>query len=133
MMFQNFASQTLKKIIPMAVHKQLRLLNRYIASFRQLKKRQRLVFGVFLTDHCNLNCACCSALSPVADKAFYPVEVFKNDCLRLFQLGGDKISEITLAGGEPLLHSQITGFFDAARECFDKYGLNGGGGGALLL
>jgi MoaA/NifB/PqqE/SkfB family radical SAM enzyme len=72
-----------------------------------------------------LNCACCSQFSPVADEGFYPIDIFKKDALRLFQLGGDKIKKFIFAGGEPLLHPQITDFFDFARECFDRYG--GGG------
>jgi MoaA/NifB/PqqE/SkfB family radical SAM enzyme len=99
----------------------------------RLKKRSKLNFNVKITDHCNLNCACCNQLAPVSDKACYPVETFKKDCLRLFQLGGKKISRIIFTGGEPLLHPQVTDFFDVARECFNSYGMGGGGGGVCFI
>jgi uncharacterized radical SAM superfamily Fe-S cluster-containing enzyme len=129
MLFQTAVAQVLEKIFPPSgkLYKQLRLINQYAASFKRLKKRTELDFFVKLTDHCNLNCACCNQLSPVAEEFFYPVETFKKDCLRLFQLGGEKISRIGFSGGEPLLHPQITAFFDVARECFNNSSMGGGG------
>jgi MoaA/NifB/PqqE/SkfB family radical SAM enzyme len=135
MVFQTVVAQAVKKIFPPSgiLFKRLRLINRYIDSVKRLKKRKFLEFGIGITDHCNLNCACCSAFSPVSGEGFYSVETFKKDCLRLFQLGGEKIAKILLAGGEPLLHPQITDFFDAAGECFSSYGTTRGGGGISAL
>jgi MoaA/NifB/PqqE/SkfB family radical SAM enzyme len=130
MRLQTVAAQILKKIISPEgiIYKKIRLIHQYACSFKRLKKLRSLVLTVKITDHCNLNCACCNQLSPLSDEVFYPVDAFKRDCLRLFRLGGEKISKITFSGGEPLLHPQITDFFDAARECFDNYRAWGGGG-----
>jgi MoaA/NifB/PqqE/SkfB family radical SAM enzyme len=87
-----------------------------------------LSFIIRLTEHCNLNCAGCSAFSPLADEKFYDVEVFRNDCERLASLTGGKINQIIFAGGEPLLHPRITDFFDIARVYFSKTFRGGGGG-----
>ncbi|MDR2097856.1 MAG: hypothetical protein LBP37_04980 [Spirochaetaceae bacterium] len=129
--FQNIAAQTLKKIVSPEgiIYKGFRLINQYAVSFKRLKKRTTLEVVAKVTDHCNLNCACCNQFSPVSDEFFYSVETFKKDCLRLFRLGGKRITKISFSGGEPLLHPQITDFFDAARECFEIHR----GGGVFAL
>jgi MoaA/NifB/PqqE/SkfB family radical SAM enzyme len=134
MLFQTVIAQAVKKVFPPSgiLFKQMRLISRYMDSVKRLKKRETLEFGVGITDHCNLNCACCSAFSPVSGESFYSVETFKKDCQRLFQLGGKKISKIFLAGGEPLLHPHVTDFFDAAGDCFRSY-VPAGGGGVFVL
>jgi MoaA/NifB/PqqE/SkfB family radical SAM enzyme len=127
MTIQNVISQTLKKIISPSgvVYRVLRIFNQYITSIKRLKKRKSLIVWTHLTDHCNLNCACCNQFVPLADEGFYPIDTFKRDTLHLFQLGGGKISKFSFSSGETLLHPQITDFFDFTRECFDKYGEGG--------
>jgi MoaA/NifB/PqqE/SkfB family radical SAM enzyme len=131
MKFQNLVSQRLKKIISPSgtIYRHLRLINQYIASFKRLKKQNQLIFGTHITDHCNLNCACCNQFSPLLDDGFCSVEAFNKDCLRLFELAGGRIAKIIFSGGEPLLHPKITDFFDIARGCFNQYANIGGGGG----
>ena len=57
--------------------------------------------------HCNLNCAYCSHFSPIAPKYEMPVEVFERDLAQLKKISNNKISRISLLGGEPLLHKNI--------------------------
>jgi MoaA/NifB/PqqE/SkfB family radical SAM enzyme len=109
-----------------SVYKNLQIAYRNILSIKKTQKLKKLSFHVRLTEHCNLNCAGCSAFSPVADEKFYDVDVFRNDCERIAALTNGEIGQIVLAGGEPLLHPRITDFFDISRSFFGKY--MGGGG-----
>jgi organic radical activating enzyme len=90
------------------------------SSFARLKKRKLLRFDIHLADHCNLNCKSCDNLSPIAPKRFLEQEVFEKDCKRLSYLTGGKLEDICLLGGEPLLHTGITGIIKTAREYFPK-------------
>ena len=72
-----------------------------------------------LTDHCNLNCNNCSHFAPIADKIFADVTQFSKDMERLSRLVSN-IRIITLLGGEPLLHPNITAFISTSRKYFPK-------------
>ncbi|MDY6358684.1 MAG: radical SAM protein [Cyanobacteriota bacterium] len=73
---------------------------------------------VHLTDHCNLNCQGCTHFSPLAQEFYLDLQDFKNDIGRLAALTGAKLGQMFLLGGEPLLHPQLTQFFQIAREFF---------------
>jgi MoaA/NifB/PqqE/SkfB family radical SAM enzyme len=109
-------------------YRHLQYLYRYLLSMKRSQKLKILNFDVFLTDHCNLDCAGCGAYSPLAKEAYYDKEIFKSDCARIAQLTFGKINFIQFAGGEPLLHPDITDFFDIARSYFKKVPKGGGGG-----
>lgn len=91
---------------------------------RNVKKAWRLLpntklrFEVHLTEHCNLNCKGCDNYSPLAEKEFLDIEEFKRDCGRLSELFKGKIEELSLLGGEPLLHPQIADFLEISRKNF---------------
>jgi len=72
-----------------------------------------------LTDHCNLNCKGCSHFSPIADEWFADADEHARDMRQLSRLFAD-IELISLLGGEPLLHPNITAFLSSTRECFPK-------------
>jgi hypothetical protein len=74
---------------------------------------------IHLVDHCNLNCKGCDHLSPIADKWFANLDVFKNDMQQLRKLFSG-IPAIYLLGGEPLLHPDVERFLFVAREHFPK-------------
>jgi hypothetical protein len=76
---------------------------------------------IHLVDHCNLKCANCFHFSCIADEYFYGVETYKKDCIQFSKLtgGGERIEEIRLLGGEPLLHPQIIDFMKITRQYFD--------------
>jgi sulfatase maturation enzyme AslB (radical SAM superfamily) len=113
MELSNLLSTTVSKIIPpeSGFYRKLQFMWYRISSAKRLKKLSLLQVGVTLTEHCNLNCAYCGVFSPVAKESFYPVEIFKKECEQLARLTGGKIAEFKLAGGEPLLHPDITDFF----------------------
>ncbi|MEE0922504.1 MAG: radical SAM protein [Paludibacteraceae bacterium] len=76
---------------------------------------------IHLTNHCNLNCACCCHFAPLAEKYFMSKEIFQNDIKRLAFLSKGNIRRIRLMGGEPLLHPQIIEFMEIARLNFPQY------------
>ncbi|TCL42572.1 glycosyltransferase [Harryflintia acetispora] len=71
-----------------------------------------------LVDQCNLNCKCCSTFSPIAKNHFADPQSFKQDLRKLHDLVGDKVLQIHLLGGEPLLHPEIEEFARIGREIF---------------
>jgi hypothetical protein len=102
-------------------YKDLQTVYHYLTSIKKIQKHKRLSFNVSITKHCNLNCAYCFAFSPLADECCYDVDVFRKDILRISELTDRKIKELSIAGGEPMLHPRLTEFFDIARGCFDYY------------
>jgi len=81
-------------------------------------KRKIPILHIHLTDHCNLNCKGCDNFSPLSPKVFADLATFERDCTRMAELALNKLKEIQLLGGEPLLHSQIIDFMRIARYCF---------------
>jgi sulfatase maturation enzyme AslB (radical SAM superfamily) len=84
----------------------------------RLKRRKLLRFDIHLTDHCNLNCKGCEHFSPIAEKKFLDIKKYEQDCIRLNTLTGGSIDDISLLGGEPLLHPQIIDFMVLTRKYF---------------
>ncbi|GHT18404.1 hypothetical protein AGMMS4957_00660 [Bacteroidia bacterium] len=100
------------------IQKSWSLLRPKLSETNKDKQTHLRYFEVHLTDHCNLNCKACSHFCPVADDNFLDVESFRRDCIRLAELTNGNILVIRLMGGEPLLHPQVTVFFDIARKYF---------------
>ncbi len=73
-----------------------------------------------LTEHCNLNCQCCSTFSPLAKEKFADPDQFARDLTRLYELIGDRLEQLHLLGGEPLLHPQLEQFARISREIFPE-------------
>jgi len=78
-----------------------------------------LAININLCDHCNLNCKGCSAFSPLSRPKFLDINEFEHDLSRLGQLF-DRVDQIKLVGGEPLLHPQINDFINITRQLFPK-------------
>lgn len=72
---------------------------------------------VHVVEHCNLNCRGCNHFSCIAEEGFLDLEAFEKDFGRLAEIS-KKYFAIKILGGEPLLHPQITKFFDIARSHF---------------
>jgi len=72
---------------------------------------------VHIVEHCNLNCRGCNHFSSLAKEECLQPEQFEKDMKRLAELSKDYFA-IKLLGGEPLLHPNITAFFDIARKYF---------------
>ncbi|MDR0758736.1 MAG: 4Fe-4S cluster-binding domain-containing protein [Treponema sp.] len=92
-----------------------------------------MVMGVYAAQHCNLNCKCCTAFSPIAEKSFLNIESYNNDMAKLAKLTGNRLSSFGVTGGEPLLHPQITEIFTIARNYFPETDIFFMTNGLLLL
>lgn len=120
-----------KKLIP---NKILTARNDYLEKKdgeAKLIKREKLYVGVDLVSHCNLNCQCCGHFSGIARPEFASVESFASDMKRLNELCVP-MQEISLLGGEPLLHPKIEEFCLSARKYFPLVYLNIKTNGLLL-
>lgn len=92
--------------------------NQLLAMVRSMP-RTTLRFAFAVTQHCDLNCAGCARFSPLAEPEYADVEETERDFKRLSELfGARNVSLIQLMGGEPLLHPELTRFFDIARREF---------------
>jgi len=87
---------------------------------------------VHVTEHCNLNCKGCNHFSSIAEEGFLEPAQFEKDLARLAELSKNYFS-IKILGGEPLLHPQITDFFDIARKHFPSTVVQLTTNGILLL
>lgn len=91
---------------------------RKISKKNMRPKKKIPILHLHLTDHCNLNCRGCDNFSPLAPETFADINSFENDCAKMSQLAKGRIEEIQLLGGEPLLHPQLTRFFEITRQYF---------------
>jgi MoaA/NifB/PqqE/SkfB family radical SAM enzyme len=110
------------KILPenSLLFKQLSLIGLKINAKKHHVPLTSMVMGVYAVQHCNLNCKCCTAFSPIAEKSFLNIESYKNDIVKLAELTANRLSSFYVTGGEPLLHPQITEIFTIARKYFPE-------------
>lgn len=87
-------------------------------GFTNLTPYRELIGGVQIVEHCNLNCKQCNHLSPLAEEEYLDINSYQRDCNRLSELFDGKMSRMSLTGGEPLLHPQVTEFMRITREAF---------------
>ena len=71
-----------------------------------------------IVSHCNLNCKCCNALSPIAEAGFYDVGQLEKDLLEL--ASKIRTNVLILVGGESLLHPNIIDILKCSRRAFPK-------------
>jgi len=95
------------------------LLNK-LKDLRKQYIENSLYFQVHLTNHCNLKCKCCSHFSPISEEKNLDIKILENDFKRLASLGRNKIRQIDLLGGEPLLHPEINNCLIIARKYFKR-------------
>ncbi|MBP1664171.1 MAG: radical protein [Bacteroidetes bacterium] len=102
-------------------------------SKRNMRIRKTIpILHLHLVDHCNLNCRGCDNFSPLAPEVFADILTFENDCARMSKLVGNRVDEIQLLGGEPLLHPQVTEFIRISRKYFPEVPVNIISNGILL-
>ena len=78
-----------------------------------------LFFAFSIVDHCNLGCRRCCTFSQLSEVNFMDIGVFKQDLLKFRELtGGCFTGDISISGGEALLHPIITEFASLLREVF---------------
>jgi hypothetical protein len=78
----------------------------------------KIKFSIHLADHCNLNCRGCDHCAPLAKEWFIDPGEFERDFNRCSQLFNGEASQISLMGGEPLLHPGIEELLPLARRSF---------------
>jgi MoaA/NifB/PqqE/SkfB family radical SAM enzyme len=123
------------KVIPenTRLFKQLCLIGFRINARKNHAARTSMTMGVYAAQHCNLNCRCCTAFSPIAQEAFLDIESYKKDMAKLSALTGKKLDAFYITGGEPLLHPRLLEIFDIARVFFPETALGFMTNGLLLL
>jgi MoaA/NifB/PqqE/SkfB family radical SAM enzyme len=99
-------------------YRKMALLGLKLTANRRLSTRKRLHFDIPITDHCNLNCKYCATFSPVAEKTFCDVQTVSLDLHKLSEITNGEIEDITLSGGEPLLHPKLIEIIEIARKYF---------------
>jgi len=87
---------------------------------------------IHVVEHCNLNCSGCNHFSSLAKEEYLQPEQFEKDMKRLAELSKDYFA-IKILGGEPLLHPNITAFFDIARKYFPSTPIQITTNGILLV
>jgi hypothetical protein len=110
----------------------MKMVNFYF-RLKKFRKQKWMNLVVYIVGRCNLNCVSCYAFAPIADDDVLDPASFESDCRRLSELGGDKIREIVLQGGEPLLHPQLKEIMSIARSYFPKARIKIVTNGILLL
>lgn len=109
----------------------LRLMDQYIKRVTPQTRLEALVVNI--CDHCNLNCRGCDHFSPIADKRFVSTEKIKSDLEQMRRILGEDIELISLMGGEPLLHPDLTKIMTLARNIFPNTTIWLSTNGILLL
>lgn len=71
-----------------------------------------------IVSHCNLNCKGCTSFSPISEKWFADIEMYKRNMRRMSELFDGEAMQIGISGGEPLLHPDVMEFIKSARENF---------------
>ncbi|MDR1653713.1 MAG: 4Fe-4S cluster-binding domain-containing protein [Prevotellaceae bacterium] len=117
----------IKQLIISIIPQRLILFSRAFRSFWQTisKKNMRRkanipILHLHLADHCNLNCRGCDNFSPLSPEIFPDFQAFTNDCEQISKICGDRIDEVQLLGGEPLLNKQIIDYLNVTRKFFPK-------------
>lgn len=70
-----------------------------------------------IVDHCNLNCAGCNRLSPLAEEYFISLNYYENQLIEL-QANIPNVKQIVLMGGEPTLHPNLLELCQITRKYF---------------
>lgn len=75
------------------------------------------------TRHCNLNCKSCSSCSPLMSEWFLDLSALERDLMRIKSLSIN-IMNISVLGGEPLLHHDIAKIFYIVKEIYPTTNLS---------
>ncbi|MBQ9699992.1 MAG: radical SAM protein [Lachnospiraceae bacterium] len=89
-------------------------------AITRLTPRPQLSFSVPLCEHCNLNCAWCSAFAPLAREQYLDIVQYEKDIKRLAELSGGDLYKCQLVGGEPLLNPRAIDYAVITRKAFPR-------------
>jgi len=120
----------LREIVPLKILNKIQLM---YFNKKKFKKQDWMLLKLFIIGKCNLNCKGCNAFAPIADNYILDTVSFESDCRHLSELGAEKILEIQILDGEPLLHPKLNEIIIIARSYFPKTNLNILTNGILLL
>lgn len=81
-------------------------------------RRMPLRLEFVVTDYCNLNCKGCTHYSPLAEKEFADFDRMVMSMEKLGRIGGDKVAQAYLIGGETLLYPRLVEAMEALRRHF---------------
>ena len=127
-------NRKLRDLIRETYHKNNRILDNINFQLDKITPKANInIIEIHLTEHCNLNCQCCSHFSNLAEPEFTNIEVFERDIKRLSELSNGEVNIIHLMGGEPLLNPNCERFFELTRKYFDKTEIKLITNGILLL
>jgi hypothetical protein len=73
---------------------------------------------IHVVEHCNLNCKYCCHMSSIADEEYVDVQQFEKDINQLAKVSEQRIRNIYLMGGEPLLHPRLEELCKITRAAF---------------
>jgi len=75
----------------------------------------------YISLKCNLNCAGCATFSPlVKEDDFKSLEKIETDFKKFYMLTKDNVQDLTIMGGEPLMHPQINDIIVYFSELFPE-------------
>ncbi len=104
--------------IVLAITKEALIYDHHCKERKKLEPLKKLQFEVNLTEHCNLNCKCCTQFSCIAEEEYIDTNVMERDFKRLGELFSGVCERIYLIGGEPLLHPDVEKCMKIARNYF---------------
>lgn len=100
--------------------------------FSKRKEMQLLILNIL--DHCNLRCAGCDHFACIASEYTVPFSTLENDVRRMKKImGNTPIREISIMGGETLLHPDLPQIMEMVRSNFPDSMLRVTTNGLLLL
>lgn len=103
-------------IIPKRFYKTIYFYALKFQAKARNKRKEKLCFQIDIVNGCNLNCAMCGVFAPLRNKELTVIETYEKDVRRIGELSDGNIESLTFQGGEPLMHPQITEFFEVTRK-----------------
>ncbi|MFI3249380.1 MAG: radical SAM protein [Eubacteriales bacterium] len=73
-----------------------------------------------IVNHCDLDCQFCSHFSSIAPEYCVPFEALEKDIKRLRELAINRLLNVKIIGGEPLLHPELDKIMGMIRENLPK-------------
>lgn len=89
-----------------------------IAEQTAPRTKDLMTFEVNVCDHCNMACLMCDHYAQLSEKKFLDLEQYKKDIEQMGKLYDHEVRCISLLGGEPTLHPQLTDIIKLTREQF---------------
>ncbi len=112
---------TAKKIIPKLLSYFERPYTAWLPRSNKKAIKKLDYIDIDVVSHCNLKCKGCSHFSPIAAPAYLDVNKYEQDINQLRKIVPEnKLGNIFLIGGEPLLHPEIIKFITISRKAYQK-------------